>query len=93
MLVRYARGFHVLINHLHVSEPDNVAAPFQDPTTNKVVDFVSFYSLPSTVIGHPVHKHINAAYLFYYVPRDMGADPKILEALLKDGLILARNVS
>ncbi|KAJ3050967.1 hypothetical protein HK097_008060 [Rhizophlyctis rosea] len=72
---------------------DNVVFSYvsEDPTTNQVVDFVSFYSLPSTVIGHPVHKHINAAYLFYYVPRDMGEDPKILEALMKDGLILARS--
>ncbi|KAJ3037314.1 Glycylpeptide N-tetradecanoyltransferase 2 [Rhizophlyctis rosea] len=61
--------------------------------TKEVVDFVSFYSLPSTVIGHPVHKHINAAYLFYYVPKDMGADPAVLQALIKDGLILARNAN
>jgi glycylpeptide N-tetradecanoyltransferase len=38
----------------------------QDPTSKKITDFFSFYSLPSTVIGHDKHKVVNAAYLFYY---------------------------
>ncbi|TPX62464.1 hypothetical protein SpCBS45565_g07025 [Spizellomyces sp. 'palustris'] len=61
-----------------------------NPKTQKISDFFSFYSLPSTVIGHPVHKHINAAYLFYYAPKGLGEDVKHLQVLLKDALILAR---
>ena len=30
-----------------------------------VSDLVSFYTLPSTVLGHPEHKEIRAAYMFY----------------------------
>ncbi|KAI8919892.1 acyl-CoA N-acyltransferase [Powellomyces hirtus] len=61
-----------------------------NPKTQKVSDFFSFYSLPSSVIGHPVHQHINAAYLFYYAPKNGGEDAKHRQALLKDALILAR---
>lgn len=31
-----------------------------------VHDVVSFYSLPSSVLNHPKHRTLNAAYLFYY---------------------------
>ncbi len=41
---------------------------------------------------HPVHDHIHAAYLFYYVPKQMGKDPEALTALIKDALILAKQV-
>ncbi|KAJ1654170.1 glycylpeptide N-tetradecanoyltransferase [Dispira simplex] len=32
----------------------------------KITDLASFYSLPSSVINHATHKHVKAAYLFYY---------------------------
>ncbi|KAI9106219.1 acyl-CoA N-acyltransferase, partial [Phlyctochytrium arcticum] len=64
-----------------------------EDANKNVTDFASFYSLPSTVIGNPTHKHINAAYLFYYAPKDLGEDKKRLETLLKDALILARKES
>ncbi|KAI8822223.1 acyl-CoA N-acyltransferase [Fimicolochytrium jonesii] len=60
-----------------------------DPTTTKITDFFSFYSLPSSVIGHPVHKHINAAYLFYYAPKGLGADEERTRGLINDALVLA----
>lgn len=53
----------------------------------EITDFVSFYCLPSSVISHPVHKVIKAAYLFYYAHT---ATP--LNELIKDALIAARNV-
>ncbi|RKP02515.1 hypothetical protein CXG81DRAFT_10699 [Caulochytrium protostelioides] len=43
------------------STPD--AAPRDAPA---ITQFVSFYSLPSTVIGHPKHDQVRAAYLYYY---------------------------
>lgn len=36
-------------------------------TKNKITDMVSFYSLPSTVMHHPNHKVVRAAYSFYNV--------------------------
>ncbi|CCD63182.1 putative glycylpeptide N-tetradecanoyltransferase [Caenorhabditis elegans] len=50
----------------------------------KITDFVSFYSLPSTVMGHTTHKTIYAAYLYYYVAGSV--TPK---QLINDSLILA----
>ncbi|KAI5640545.1 glycylpeptide N-tetradecanoyltransferase [Phthorimaea operculella] len=32
-----------------------------------ITDFVSYYTLPSTVVYHPVHKTLKAAYSFYNV--------------------------
>ncbi|KAI9008235.1 acyl-CoA N-acyltransferase [Gaertneriomyces semiglobifer] len=62
----------------------------EDPETKAITDFVAFYSLPSSVIGHPVHKHINAAYLFYYAPKGLGEDCKRLRTLMNDALVLAK---
>ncbi|KAL5039487.1 glycylpeptide N-tetradecanoyltransferase [Batrachochytrium dendrobatidis] len=61
-----------------------------DDQKKKVTDFFSFYSLPSTVIGNPVHSHINAAYLFHYAPMGMGEDPARIQLLINDALILAK---
>jgi glycylpeptide N-tetradecanoyltransferase len=38
----------------------------QDPETHKITDCISFYSLPSTVIGHAKYPTLHAAYTFYY---------------------------
>lgn len=39
----------------------------EDPETKELTDFVSFYSLPSTVLNHAKHKNLRAAYSFYNV--------------------------
>jgi len=57
----------------------------EDPATHIITDFVSFYSLPSSIIRHPVHKRLNAAYLYYYA---VSKTP--LSALINDALILAK---
>ena len=46
-----------------------------------LTDFFSFYSLPSTVIRHPVHNVLRAAYCFYYVPGSLALQPLLREAL------------
>ncbi|KAJ9101499.1 hypothetical protein QFC19_005152 [Naganishia cerealis] len=38
----------------------------EDPATNRITDFMSFYSLPSLIMKHPKHKSLNTAYAFYY---------------------------
>lgn len=53
---------------------------------NVVTDFISFYSLPSTVVGNTGHASINAAYLFYYAAQSN----KQLEKLVNAALILAK---
>lgn len=53
----------------------------------KVTDLLSFYCLPSTVVNHPVHKQIKAAYSFYNV-----ATTVPLAQLMNDALIMAKKV-
>jgi len=50
-----------------------------------ITDFLSFYCLPSTVMNHPTHKNIKAAYSFYNVSTKT---PWI--DLMGDALILAK---
>mmetsp|Transcript_21067 Transcript_21067/g.35157 ORF Transcript_21067/g.35157 Transcript_21067/m.35157 type:complete len:449 (+) Transcript_21067:48-1394(+) len=57
----------------------------EDPQTKEITDFVSFYCLPSTIIGNPKYKLLRAAYSFYNVPLKTP-----LINLLKDALILAK---
>lgn len=59
----------------------------EDPETKKITDFASFYHLNSTITSHPVHSHINAAYLFYNV-----ATKTDFNVLIKDLLISAANI-
>ena len=53
-----------------------------------VTDMVSFYTLPSTVMHHPVHRTLKAAYSFYNVSM---RTPWV--ELMQDALISAKNVS
>lgn len=57
------------------------------PDKKTITDFISFYSLPSTVMGHPTHNKLNAAYSFYNVAN---ATPWV--DLMNDALILAKQV-
>jgi glycylpeptide N-tetradecanoyltransferase len=52
----------------------------------KVTDFCSFYYLPSTVIGNPLHNKLCAVYSYYNVATSIS-----IEDLMKDLLVLARN--
>ncbi|KAH8106829.1 N-myristoyl transferase [Cristinia sonorae] len=69
----------------------------ENPKTHKITDFFTFYSLPSTIIGHPKHDVLNAAYLYYYATEtalEDGAEEdgrlkKRLEELIGDALIIA----
>lgn len=52
-----------------------------------LTDFISFYTLPSTVMHHPLHKSLKAAYSFYNVHTETP-----LIDLMNDALILAKLV-
>ncbi len=53
-----------------------------------VTDFVSFYTLPSTVMHHPTYKTLKAAYSFYNVAKSSS-----WVDLMTDALIVAKKVS
>jgi len=58
----------------------------EDPNEpGNITDFVSFYTLPSTVMNHPQHDNIKAAYSFYNVST---ATP--WPELMGDALVLAK---
>lgn len=57
----------------------------EDPDTKEISDFISFYSLPSTVLKHPVHNILNVAYSYYYFN-----NKNTLYDLTRDALILAK---
>ncbi|KAJ8917261.1 hypothetical protein NQ315_002278 [Exocentrus adspersus] len=45
----------------------NIIDSFVVENNGEITDFVSYYTLPSTVMHHPVHKNLKAAYSFYNV--------------------------
>ena len=45
---------------------------------------LSFYTLPSTIIGNPTYKTLKAAFMYYTVARETP-----LQQLMTDALILA----
>lgn len=53
-----------------------------------MTDLLSYYNLPSTIVRHPVHKQLKAAYAFYNVPGKHS-----LVQLMTDALVLAKEVS
>lgn len=59
----------------------------QQDEEGQVTDMISFYTLPSTVMHHPVHKQLKAAYSFYNV-----CQKTPLVDLMQDALILAKQV-
>ncbi len=52
----------------------------------KITDFFSFYSLPSSILKHPVHKTLRAAYSYYNVAKTVS-----LVELINDALVVANN--
>jgi glycylpeptide N-tetradecanoyltransferase len=69
----------------------------EDPTTQKITDFFSYYCLESVVIGSSKHKRVRAAYCFYYgtetafEKNEKGLKER-LNALMADCLITAKKV-
>ena len=59
----------------------------QDPRTHAITDMVSFYCLPSSVLGNPKHKTLRAAFSFYNV-----AKSNSWKDVMQDALILAKMV-
>jgi len=59
----------------------------EDPSSHKITDMISFYTLPSTIIGNVQYKTLKAAYSFYNVSTHTP-----WEQLMTDALILAKEL-
>lgn len=57
----------------------------ESPETHKITDFCSFYTLPSSILGHPTHSTLKAAYSYYNV----STNTPLLQ-LMNDALIVAK---
>nr|XP_047917816.1 glycylpeptide N-tetradecanoyltransferase 2 [Anser cygnoides] len=65
---------------------DHIIDTFVVEGSNGILtDFLSFYTLPSTVMHHPVHKSLKAAYSFY----NIHTETPLLD-LMNDALIIAK---
>lgn len=69
---------------------DSVVSAYvvENPETKELTDFVSFYCIPSSVLKHPVHKEIKAAFMYYsyHTKTDY-------QQLMTDALICAKKES
>ncbi|KAJ4932534.1 hypothetical protein JOQ06_010952 [Pogonophryne albipinna] len=65
---------------------ENIIDTYLVENDGKVTDFLSFYTLPSTIMNHPVHRSLKAAYSFYNVH----TTTPMLD-LMSDALILAKS--
>jgi len=59
----------------------------EDPDTKEITDMVSFYSLPSSILGNDKHTLLRAAYCYY-----LFANKTSLTDLLNDALTLAKRL-
>ncbi|KAH7962511.1 hypothetical protein HPB52_016614 [Rhipicephalus sanguineus] len=72
--------------HWFLPRPDIVDSYVVEGENQTLTDFVSFYSLPSTVMHHAVHKVLRAAYAFYSVATSVP-----LVDLMQDALVITKN--
>jgi len=59
----------------------------EDPNSKELTDMVSFYALPSSILGNDKHKTLHAAYAYYYFHTSTP-----LPQLINDALILAKRL-
>ena len=94
LLNKYLRGFAVApvlseaeVKHLLLPRAGVVYSfVVEDPeAAGTITDFLSFYSLPSTVIQSATHDTLRAAYSYYNV-----AGKATIQRLMEDALILAK---
>ncbi|KAI1436819.1 peptide N-myristoyl transferase [Xylaria sp. CBS 124048] len=89
---------HWLLHNKKDAPKDKVVWTYVVEDENKkITDFISFYCLESSVINHPKHTNIKAAYLFYYAtevgltnPVDRDALKARLNSLVSDSLVYCK---
>ena len=67
---------------------DDLVYSYVSEVDGEVVDFVTFYSLPTSILETTALSHINVAYLFYYGV----SDPTRLTLLMQAALYKAKEV-
>jgi len=74
--------------HWMLTQPDVVYTyVVEDPETKEITDMVSFYALPSSILGNDKHSLLRAAYCYY-----LFASKTKLPDLLNDALILSKRL-
>jgi glycylpeptide N-tetradecanoyltransferase len=77
---------HEEVAHFLLPRPGVIDAyVVESPETKQITDFLSFYHLPSSILKHETHKTLHVAYAYYMVPKTVG-----LEELMRNALILAK---
>lgn len=99
LLTRYLAKYHLAAEfddrevehwlwHNNEDTPDRVVWTYvvENPSKGgEITDFISFYCLESSVINHPIHNNVRAAYLFYYAT-EVGLKEEVDRAELKTRL-------
>ncbi|MBN3309920.1 NMT1 tetradecanoyltransferase, partial [Amia calva] len=93
LLLDYLRQFHLTpvmseeeVEHWLLPRENIIDTYVVETPEGVVTDFLSFYTLPSTIMNHPVHRSLKAAYSFYNVH----TTTPLLD-LMSDALILAKS--
>ncbi|KAL7028702.1 hypothetical protein ACKWTF_005961 [Chironomus riparius] len=93
LLIDYLKNYQLVpdfmedeFRHWFMPKKDIVEC-FIVENNGKITDMVSYYALPSTVMHHPVHRQIKAAYSFYNI-----ATKTPLNDLMHDALVSAKNL-
>ena len=73
------------IAHWLLPRPGVIDSHVATNAKGEVTDFISFYHLPSTIIGNEQHSHLRAAYSYYNIATSVD-----LCDLMRDALILAK---
>ncbi|XP_023573913.1 glycylpeptide N-tetradecanoyltransferase 1 [Octodon degus] len=92
LLARYLKQFHLTpvmsqeeVEHWFYPQENIIDTFVVENASGEVTDFLSFYTLPSTIMNHPTHKSLKAAYSFYNVH----TQTPLLD-LMSDALVLAK---
>uniref|UniRef100_A0A1A8MHX2 Glycylpeptide N-tetradecanoyltransferase n=2 Tax=Nothobranchius TaxID=28779 RepID=A0A1A8MHX2_9TELE len=92
LLQKYLRGFQLApsmgeeeVAHWFLPQENIIDTYVVEGAGGVLTDFTSFYTLPSTVMDHPLHRSLKAAYSFYNVHTKTP-----LQDLMSDALILAK---
>lgn len=92
LLAKYLEKFKVHgyysneeVKHWFVPRKGVVYSFVVENSKNEITDFISFYSLPSSILQHEVHKKLFACYSFFNI-----ANSVTFKELIKNALILAK---
>jgi glycylpeptide N-tetradecanoyltransferase len=77
---------HFFLPRDNVIESWVIPASADEKDSDEITDFISFYSLPSTVLKNPNYSDVRVAYAYYVV-----SDKFTMDQVFEDALIIARD--